>query len=146
VPISLSLVAVFLSGLLLSPKEAALSQAVYLLLGIIGLPVFSKFGGGWGVVAGPTGGYILSYPFMAFITAYVLQKTHQKNIPAILPGMLISLIFCYLLGSLWLSMVTGWSFARALGAGAVPFIIFDLLKIALCAVTAPMLRRALSRR
>ena len=67
VPFTLQVLAVILSGLLLGPRHGALSQVVYVLVGAVGVPVFAQFSGGLGVVLGPTGGYILSYPLAAAI-------------------------------------------------------------------------------
>src|SRR5215218_2077423 len=67
VPFTLQVLAVILSGLLLGPRYGALAQVVYVLLGAVGVPVFAQFSGGLGVVLGPTGGYILSYPLAAAV-------------------------------------------------------------------------------
>src|ERR687889_115461 len=67
VPFTLQVLAVILSGLLLGPRYGALSQAIYVLIGAIGVPVFAGFSGGLGIVLGPTGGYLLSYPAAAAV-------------------------------------------------------------------------------
>ena len=67
VPFTLQVPMVVLSGLLLGVRYGALSQVVYLLLGAIGLPVFAKFSAGLGIILGPTGGYLVSYPFAAAV-------------------------------------------------------------------------------
>jgi biotin transport system substrate-specific component len=67
VPFTLQVLVVILSGLLLGPRHGALAQVVYVLVGAVGVPVFAQFSGGLGVVLGPTGGYILSYPLSAAI-------------------------------------------------------------------------------
>ena len=69
VPISFGLVAVYISGILLKPKHALYSQICYLILGMMGVPVFGGFKGGIGVLFGPTGGYLIVYPLMAWIVA-----------------------------------------------------------------------------
>lgn len=107
IPFSLSLLAIFLSGALLEPKYALLSTLAYILLGAFGLPVFAGFKGGFHVLTGMTGGFIMSYPIMAFITALSYQvsrrikvKTIAKNIYLFaIPSfaMLFSLFICYLL-------------------------------------------------
>src|SRR5215216_5325541 len=65
VPFTLQVLAVILSGLLLGPRHGALAQAIYILVGAVGAPVFAGFSGGLGVILGPTGGYIVSYPIAA---------------------------------------------------------------------------------
>ena len=67
VPFTLQVPAVVLSGLLLGPRYGALAQAIYLLVGAVGVPVFAEFKGGLGVLLGPTGGYLLSYPIAAAV-------------------------------------------------------------------------------
>src|ERR687898_928586 len=67
VPFTLQVLAVILSGLLLGPRYGALAQAIYVLIGAVGVPVFAQFTGGLGVVLGPTGGYLLSYPIAAAV-------------------------------------------------------------------------------
>src|SRR5215207_3565682 len=67
VPFTLQVLAVILSGLLLGPRYGALAQAIYVLVGAVGVPVFAQFSGGLGVVLGPTGGYLVSYPIAASV-------------------------------------------------------------------------------
>src|SRR5215211_6026822 len=67
VPFTLQVFAVVLSGFLLGPRYGALAQVIYLLVGAIGVPVFAQFKGGLGVVLGPTGGYLVSYPIAAAV-------------------------------------------------------------------------------
>src|SRR3712207_3531477 len=73
VPFTLQVLAVMLSGLLLGPRYGALAQAIYVLVGAVGVPVFAQFHGGLGVVLGPTGGYLLSYPLAAAIAGLAAQ-------------------------------------------------------------------------
>src|SRR3712207_4534728 len=67
VPFTLQVLAVILSGLLLGPRYGELAQAIYVLVGVVGVPSFAQFSGGLGVVPGPTGGYLLSSPLAATI-------------------------------------------------------------------------------
>ena len=106
VPISCSLIAVYLAGLFLPVKTAALSQLVYLLLGIVGVPVFAGFQSGAARLAGPTGGYLLVYPVMALLLSLAMviydKKLVRKPLAAraayIVSAMLVSLIVCYAAG------------------------------------------------
>lgn len=141
IPFSLSLLAIFLTGMLLEPKYAFFSTLAYILLGAFGLPVFAGLKGGLHVLTGMTGGFIMAYPIMAFITSisYQLSKKVKSSsfiknisriaIPAL--GMIISLFMCYLIGTLWFSYVSGSTIAYSLTVCVFPFIAFDLLKIAL---------------
>lgn len=153
IPFSLSLLAIFLTGMLLEPKYAFLSTLAYILLGILGLPVFAGFRGGIQVLTGMTGGFIMAYPLMAFISsiAYQLSRIVKplsiiRNIIriAILSlGMIISLILCYTIGSLWFCHISGSTMAYALTVCVFPFIAFDLLKIALAISFGTILRKVI---
>jgi biotin transport system substrate-specific component len=153
IPFSLSLLAIFLSGALLEPKYALLSTLAYILLGAFGLPVFAGFKGGFHVLTGMTGGFIMSYPIMAFITALSYQvsrrikvKTIAKNIYLFaIPSfaMLFSLFICYLFGTYWFVHISGSTITYALTVCVFPFIGFDLIKIAITLGFSTVLRRAI---
>jgi biotin transport system substrate-specific component len=144
VPLSLSLLGVFLTGALLSKWQAGLAQLAYILLGAVGAPIFSGFAGGLAKVAGPTGGYIVAYPIMAFVIALIAEKAKKQSFPLYCIGMGVSLLICYLLGTVWLSVMSQMDFASALMAGVIPFIPLDCVKVVLSASFAPLLHRRLS--
>lgn len=131
VPFTLSLLAIFLTGILLPPRQAFLAVLVYILLGAFGLPVFAGMKGGVSALFGPTGGYILAYPLMALIISLSRKYARKYKTLVLILGMLVSLFICYLLGTLWFSYITGTSFAASLALCVYPYIIFDLLKIGL---------------
>lgn len=153
VPISCSLIAVYLAGLFLPVKTAALSQLVYLLLGIIGVPVFAGFQSGAARLAGPTGGYLLVYPVIALILSLAMviydKKLARKPLAAraayIVSAMLVSLIVCYAAGTAWFTVFSGSSFQKALSLTVVPFIAGDIAKIVLCTVVALSARERLKK-
>lgn len=145
VPLSLSLLPVFLAGAVLPKKHAAYSQLVYLLLGIAGLPVFAGFKGGAGVLFGPTGGFLLAYPIMAFLTAWILQLIPQKSFAFYFPPMLAALTACYFCGSLWYTFTGHVSWESALAATVAPFILFDCFKILICSAGAFAINNALKK-
>lgn len=153
VPISCSLIAVYLAGLFLPVKTAALSQLVYLLLGIIGVPVFAGFQSGAARLAGPTGGYLLVYPVMALILSLAMviydKKLARKPLAAraayIVSAMLVSLIVCYAAGTAWFTVFSGSSFQKALSLTVVPFIAGDIAKIVLCTVVTLSARERLKK-
>ncbi|MGL4607327.1 MAG: biotin transporter BioY [Eubacteriaceae bacterium] len=128
VPINLALLSVFVSGGILSPYKAGISQIIYVLLGVIGLPVFANFGGGLGTLLGPTGGYVLGYILCAFIISFILRRT-EKNYLSLFFSIIIGLLICYLLGTFWFTISTNTSFISALSLCVFPFIPGDLLKI-----------------
>ena len=153
VPISCSLIAVYLAGLFLPVKTAALSQLVYLLLGIIGVPVFAGFQSGAARLAGPTGGYLLVYPVIALILSLAMviydKKLARKPLAAraayIVSAMLVSLLVCYAAGTAWFTVFSGSSFQKALSLTVVPFIAGDIAKIVLCTVVTLSARERLKK-
>lgn len=129
VPINLALLFVFLSGSLLGAKGGAVAQIVYVLLGLVGLPVFAGLTGGPGIVAGPTGGYIIGY----ILAAIIIGLFHEKEkTPAFikLTGYVTGLAACYLVGTAWFMYVTSTGLIAALFMCVIPFLIGDALKIA----------------
>ncbi len=133
IPFSLSIVAVFTCGAVLDKKSAVLSQIIYILLGICGLPVFSGLSGGLQKIVGPTGGYIMAYPVMVFIIAYILEKTNKNNILYLAVAMGAGLSVCYIFGSVWLAFIQKINLMEAVVMGVVPFILLDVVKIAISA-------------
>ncbi|MFV0498675.1 MAG: biotin transporter BioY [Bacilli bacterium] len=127
VPFSLGTFAVYLSAVFLNPKDAFLSQIVYLLLGILGLPVFSGFGLGIGHLMGYTGGFAISYPFVAVISSFFIHKYENKII--IFVGFCFATLVCYIFGISWFCYTSGMEFIKALYVVCFPFIIPDLIKI-----------------
>jgi biotin transport system substrate-specific component len=139
VPFSLGVLGVFLCGAVLEPKYAAASLLVYDLLGAVGVPVFAGFKGGLGTIAGPTGGFIIAYPFMALTVSLSVKLLKSKKLYAYLIGMTASLIICYGLGTAWFSIYGGKSFITAASLVAVPFIPFDLAKAVIASLAASQL-------
>lgn len=153
VPISCSLIAVYLAGLFLPVKTAALSQLVYLLLGIVGVPVFAGFQSGAARLAGPTGGYLLVYPVIALILSLAMviydKKLARKPLAAraayIVGAMLVSLIVCYAAGTAWFTVFSGSTFQKAMRLTVVPFLAGDIAKIVLCTVITLSARERLQK-
>src|ERR671910_677156 len=140
VPFTLQVLAVVLSGLLLGPRYGALAQIIYLLVGAIGVPVFAEFRGGLGVLLGPTGGYLLSYPIAAAVAGLATNATRGAARRRALWTSLLwgcaGLAVIYALGATWLAVVTRLPIAAALAQGVAPFVFFDLIKVALAALVA----------
>lgn len=140
VPINLALIAVFTAGGLLGLVRGVLSQVVFILLGMVGLPVFAGFKGGVGVIAGPTGGYIVGFLCIPIIVG-LFTKLLGKKAWVLSVSMLIGLLLCYALGTLWFVISTGTDFWSALAVCVFPFAIFDLIKIALSVFLVVRLKR-----
>ncbi len=141
VPISLGLLGVFVSAICLGPARSAMAVTVYLFIGAIGLPVFSGFQAGFSVLTGPTGGYLLSYIAVCFVSGWVARLADKESRTAALfitaAGCLLGLITCYIIGTAFYSLTTDTSFIPALSVCVFPFVPFDLIKCiaaALCSV------------
>ena len=132
IPFTLQTFGIFLSVIVLDTWGAFLTVLGYLFLGLIGLPVFSGFKGGLGVILGPTGGYILGFLFSTLIAGKLMEIFPQRKIYRYL-SMVLGLIVCYIFGTIWfIYMYTGKesiTFTNALVLCVFPFVIPDLIKI-----------------
>lgn len=144
IPISLSLFAVYLAAALSGPVRGVTAVCLYIVLGAIGLPVFSGFAGGIGHIAGATGGFILGYIPCALVTGLFVRE-HNSAAWRYPVGMTLGTLCCYITGTLWFSLSTGNSIARALSVCVLPFVLFDAAKIAGASLLCPRLRAALSK-
>ena len=139
VPFTLQVPVVVLSGLLLGPRYGALSQVVYLVMGAIGLPVFAGFSA-TDALFGPTGGYLLSYPFAAaaagLAAGAMIGVTRRRAIAAGTISGLAALAVIYALGVTWLGVYLSLPPVVALAQGFLPFIFFDIIKVVLAALVA----------
>jgi biotin transport system substrate-specific component len=142
VPMTLQPFAVLLLGLLLQPAVAFSALALYLLEGASGMPVFTPQGpGGLVQLLGPTGGYLLSYPFVAAAISFLYKRfrTHNFGTAAVSAAAGNALILAA--GTIWLAIVTHQSFDHAISLSVVPFLPGDALKVcAAAAITAGWLR------
>ena len=147
VPISLQIIAVCLCSYILGAKRGAFAVLVYVLLGMVGLPVFAGASGGVAVLFGPTGGYIIGFIFMAFISGLFIERFGVKQVYFQVIGLLLGLIVCYLFGTVWFTLVNtkGINFTQALGYCVYPFIPFDVAKIVISIILGNALRQALNK-
>ena len=144
VPISLTNLVLYFMIYILGTKLSLISLGIYLLLGAVGLPVFSGFAGGLGTLAGPTGGYRLVCVFLTIISGFAVARCPGR--PVICgAGMILGSAVCYLFGTVWLAGQMSLSFPAALGIGVIPYLPGDAVKIILAVVLGPGIRRAVSR-
>ena len=159
VPINLALLALWVCGGVLGAKKGAIAIIVYILLGMIGVPVFAGFQGGLGVLAGPTGGYIIGYLPAVIIMGLLSQGSlqagqHPANEALVMRGRkavvnvlliilrgLPALVACYALGTAWFIISTGTGFWAAMLMCVIPFIPGDALKLVAAAVVCEALRK-----
>ena len=138
VPISLTNFAIFLAIFVLGMKSGTISFIIYLLLGAVGVPVFSSFRGGLQVLAGPTGGYLIGFIFLALIMGFALDHFDRKLVPTII-GMIIGMVVCYAFGTVWLAKLLSLSFKEGLMMGVIPYLAGDVAKIIIAAIVGPKL-------
>ncbi len=150
VPITLQTFAVFAASALLGWKKGTLAVLVYLLLGLIGLPVFSGWTGGFSSFATPSGGYIIGFLFTALVTGFLIDRFPNRL--WIYPvAMTAGLAVCYLFGTLWFLiymnvwMSTPYTLWQALLVCIIPFLVGDALKIGAATALCYPLRRRLAR-
>ncbi len=147
IPISLCTFSIYLSCYILGAKFAYISVGIYILIGLVGLPVFSGFASGLGKVSGPTGGYLIGYIFIAIIGGYFVDKFSNTKNPTkylfCILGMILGTIVCYSLGTVWLAYQLSLSFQGALAAGVLPYIPLDLCKIVAAALLGQQIRKRL---
>lgn len=144
VPISLTNLAIYVSLYVLGMKEGTLSYLVYLLIGLVGVPVFSGFTSGPEKLFGPTGGYLIGFIPMALLAGIVVDRYFSKPMVCF-AGMALGTAVCYLLGTAWLAYQASLDWRAALLAGVIPFIPGDLIKMAFAAFAGPKLKRQLTR-
>lgn len=145
VPITLQLLAVFLAAVILGSKCAFFSQLVYIIIGAFGAPVFANFQGGFHVILGPTGGYLISFPIVAFFMGYIIEHRKQLLRIDIIGSSLLGLLICYALGTTWLAIALKMTAAKAIAAGIAPFLLFDMLKIIIASLLGYQIRIALMK-
>ena len=148
VPISLASMAVYLAVTVLGMKLGTLSCLIYLLLGLVGIPVFAGGSAGAAKLFGPTGGYLIGYLFLALIAgAFVgrFAENKWKNIAFAALGMILGTIVLYALGTAWLAYSAGMDFQAALWAGVIPFIPGDLVKMIIAVLLGSAVRGRLIR-
>jgi biotin transport system substrate-specific component len=143
VPLTMQPLAVLLVGITLGSTRGAAAAALYLLEGFSGMPVFAQGHGGAVWLAGPTAGYLFSYPFAAFVSGWFSERGWGSTILRAVAGMLVALGIIYLGGWSWLAAFIG---AKNSWLGGVrPFILADIVKVAVGASLLPQLQRLISR-
>lgn len=140
VPMTLQTFAIPLAGVVLGVRNGVLATLTYLFLGVVGLPVFAEFAGGLGIVLGPTGGFLLSFPLMA-LTAGIGERMHSKM--GLLCGICMGVIINYLCGMIYFTIVMSSDIKTAFIACVLPFIPTAVIKVVLTAVLGKKLKTAL---
>lgn len=147
VPFTLQTFAVFLAVGVLGGKRGSLAVLVYILLGVIGIPVFSGFVGGIGALLNNTGGYIIGFMLSALLM-WAMEKLFGKKTWVLALSMVLGLIVCYAFGTAWFMFVYARNagavgLTTVLGWCVIPFVIPDLIKIVLALGLSKRLSRVM---
>lgn len=152
IPINLATLSVFMAGGLLGPKYGPLSQIVYIFIGAIGLPVFSNYQGGLGVLAGPTGGFLIGYIVGALVIGLILRNPNKQakqntssalTVIKIILACIAGMVTYFALGTIWFMIVTNTGIWASLVACVFPFLIGDAVKITAATILILKLRNNL---
>lgn len=150
IPITLQVMVVSMCGVLLGKKNGVITIIIYLLLGMVGLPVFSGMQSGPSVIVGPTGGFMIGFIGAVFFTGFLCEKiilntdSHNKVIAKTAMAMLIGLFIIYFIGTIQFMVVMKTGVIPALTQAVLPFIPMDLFKIALGIILIGFLKRNVS--
>lgn len=144
VPISLTNLALYFILYVLGMKRTLLCNGLYLLIGLVGIPVFSNFTSGPGKLLGPTGGYLIGFLFMTLIAGLFVDKWEDKIWVCVI-GMIVGTAVCYLFGTAWLAVQQKMTFSAALMAGVVPFLPGDAVKIIVASLIGPNVKKLVKK-
>jgi len=151
VPFTLQPMVVLVGAAALGPRLGASSQILYLLLGVAGLPVFAAspiLPHGVGRLLGPTGGFLLAYPFAALVTGWLAERGFDRRYVTSILAMLAGLGVLFLGGVLWIAYgarPTALGLSAALAAGFYPFVLPDIIKVCLASTILPSIWRIADR-
>ena len=142
IPLSLATFAVYLAVAVTGKKYGTTAVGLYLLIGIIGVPVFSGFSGGFQKLAGVTGGYLIGYLPCAFLSGIGAERAEKKGRRWLLPVMMTAgTAVLYAIGTAWFMIQTGNALGAALSLCVIPFLPGDAVKILAASILSPMIRK-----
>ncbi len=149
VPFVLTPLAVLLCGAALGSRLGALSQICYLALGATGASVFAPSATlppGVLRLVGPTGGFLVAYPAAAFVAGWLADRGWDRRYLTSMAAMTAGLVLIFAGGAAWFAIVSGQSIAQVLPLTVLPFLPFDLAKVAVAALILPETWRLIGRR
>ncbi len=135
VPMTLQTLAVSVIGLTYGARLAGVTLLTYLAQGALGLPVFAG-GAGLAYMVGPTGGYLVGFVAMAWMTGWMVENGYGRGLVRLSIAALIPAMLLFVPGVLWLWMITPLGLAGAVTAGATPFLIGGVVKSVVAAMVA----------
>ena len=137
VPITGQTFAVLLVGASLGALLGLASLGLYLFVGALGAPIYAEGQGGWDVLTGPTGGYIVGFCCAAALVGWMAQRRWDRRFSSAVAAMLTGNVVIYLFGLPWLAREIGTGLEGTLEAGLYPFVVGDLLKLYLAGALLP---------
>lgn len=143
VPLTLQPLAVIFVGVALGSRRGAAAAALYLLEGFSGLPVFAQGHGGPAMLFAPTAGFLYSYPFAAWLAGFVSERGWGSSIVRAVSGMLLALGVIYLGGWSWFAAV--YNSETAFAMTVAPFVLADIVKVAIGAALLPKAQKLIAR-
>jgi biotin transport system substrate-specific component len=146
VPITGQTLALVLTAASLGPVRGVAVQGLYILAALVGMPFYSEASGGYEVVVGATGGYVIGFVPAALLIGLAARRGADRRFAAALPLFLAGQAVVFAVGVPWLAASTGMSASQAIAAGFTPFVLGGVVKAALAAVLLPgawrLVRRA----
>ncbi len=143
VPMTMQTFAVTLTGIILGKKRGAISMLVYLLLGAVGIPVFAGLSGGLPKLIGPTGGFLISFPIMAFLIGWGMELRHKKGMFTLM--LVLGTISNYVVGVIMYCILMKASVITGFTACVLPFIPTAIIKAVLAAVLGLQIHKRLAK-
>ncbi|HEX2506515.1 MAG TPA: biotin transporter BioY [Gaiellaceae bacterium] len=137
VPITAQTFAVVLVGGSLGVVRGAASLSLYVLLGLVGVPVYSDGGSGWDVISGATGGYLIGFVAAAALAGALAERRLDRRLSSSIAAMLTANVVVYLVGVPWLAAAADYGLEEALEKGLYPFVVGDLVKLYLAGALLP---------
>jgi biotin transport system substrate-specific component len=137
VPITGQTLAVVLTAAALGPLRGLSGQALYVLLGGVGLPFYSEAAGGWDVVSGATGGYLIGFLPAAYLIGLAARQGQDRRVTRALPLFALGQLVIFAVGVPWLAVAADMSASQAIDAGFTPFLVGGLVKAAIAGTLLP---------
>lgn len=142
VPMTMQTFAITMAAIVLGSKKGFIATGIYVLLGAIGLPVYAGFSGGISYIVGVTGGFLISFPLMAFIIGLGAEYRNKIKFGFTL-GIVVGTLSNYIIGVIMFCMLTGSSVGVGITACVIPFIPTAIIKAVVAAVLGLKVRTRL---
>jgi biotin transport system substrate-specific component len=137
VPITGQTLAVLLVGASMGSVRGGAAALLYLVVGVIGAPIFADGGHGWEKIIGASGGFLIAFPITAALTGWLAERRWDRNLLTSTTAMLLGSAIIYTIGLVWLSATLGTGLQKTLTLGFYPFVIGDILKLLIAALLLP---------